>query len=377
MKHSQKIDVIQHALDNGINDHEYEVYELLQAPGFYERVQPYPCDILPQQFGYWFHTGPGLASNLTPTYAHKIYSTNEARILGTDGVVVYKGDWIDSMSLNYVAEDSVNVSLGRESTTFSIPASQRFLRGDYFLGFNSSHKNYAHWTTDQLPLLYYYKTKLMESGVRLLLPGNATSFLQQYVELLNIPKSVIDYIDDSVVAVQRLIYSSSFSFDSIPPSIIKLIDGFKKDCLPDLAKSKKGIFVSRKDTSVRTLLNEEAISKILSSEGFEVIVPGRMSVNDQISAFQSADCVIGTHGAALANLMFCRPETQVIELFPEYTVSPHFWMLASYFGLKYGAIFGTSFDQDVALTDQSGSWEGSFVINAETLKKSLRLLGRG
>ena len=311
---------------------------------------------------------------MTRTYPHKVYTTNEARLLGTDGVVVYRGNWVDSMSLNYVEQHSANVRLNEKGGDFTISSPQRRLVGTYFLGFNSSHRNYAHWTTDQLPLLYYYKKKLMVSGVRLILPKNASSFLLQYLNILQIPRDFIEFVGVEVIEVEKLIYSSFFSFDAIPSSVISLIGNFKKEHLINKVDIRKKIFVSRKDTSIRSLLNEDRISQMLSEEGFETIVPGKLTVEQQIDAFHGADCVVGAHGAGLANVMFCRPQTQVIELFPEYTVSPHFWMLASYFGLKYGVIFGTSFDQDMALNDRSGSWEAPFVVNEEALKKSLHFL---
>jgi len=42
---------------------------------------------------------------------------------------------------------------------------------------------------------------------------------------------------------------------------------------------------------------------------------GTMSVLEQIELFSNADVVIGTHGAGLANILFCKPNTKVIEIF--------------------------------------------------------------
>jgi hypothetical protein len=371
MPEIQKIDIIQHALDNGINDEDYTLREVLAAPKSFDRTAPDPCDILPRQFGFWFHTGPGFADLQTRTYRHVVYEASDVRVLGQDGIVVYRGNWIDSMSLNYVSEDNPASQFRRLRGGLTIGPPARHLMGSHFMGFNSGHRNYAHWTTDHLPLLQYYKVNLLSQGVRLLLPKNKASFVEQYIALLQIPDSSIDYIGDEVVAVEHLIYSSFFSFDAIPASIIGLLRDFKTGALQKGGERRKGIFVSRSDTHIRTLLNEPAISRSLSGKGFDIVVPGKMTVEAQIDAFRSADCVVGAHGAGLANIMFCEPGTRVIELFPEYTVSPHFWMLASHFGLDYGAVFGTSFDQDAALSDQRGSWEAPFLINEVALVKAL------
>lgn len=53
--------------------------------------------------------------------------------------------------------------------------------------------------------------------------------------------------------------------------------------------------------------------KILALEG--------MSLKDQIITFRDASCVILQHGAAMANLIWCRPGTLVIEIGPEDEIS--------------------------------------------------------
>ena len=36
--------------------------------------------------------------------------------------------------------------------------------------------------------------------------------------------------------------------------------------------------------------------------------------NDQVLTFNSADIIVGLHGAGFANLPFCKPNTKVVEL---------------------------------------------------------------
>jgi capsular polysaccharide biosynthesis protein len=56
---------------------------------------------------------------------------------------------------------------------------------------------------------------------------------------------------------------------------------------------------------------------------------------EQINAFRGAKVVVGPHGAGLANLMFCRPGTTVVELFNRSYVNGLYWRLAALRGLDY------------------------------------------
>lgn len=59
-------------------------------------------------------------------------------------------------------------------------------------------------------------------------------------------------------------------------------------------------------------------------------------------AFARADAVVGSHGAALANLAFCRPGTRVLELPPSAQAYPYFFTLSASGGLRYDGLIGPS-----------------------------------
>ena len=52
------------------------------------------------------------------------------------------------------------------------------------------------------------------------------------------------------------------------------------------------------------------------------------SVQEQIDHFAGAEVVVAPHGAALANLVFCRPGVRVLELFAPRYVNPCYWTIA-------------------------------------------------
>jgi len=374
---SADIRVIEHALDNGRYNEDYCVTEILSESTTFHHVKPIPCAPLPRQFGFWFHIGPGFAPLESSTYHHNLLSADNVKLLGQDGIPVFRNGWVDSTSLNYCREDLPGCQFQRTEDRLRIAVSDRVLRGKYFLGFNAGYSNYAHWLTDQLPLLWHYRQAYMDKDVGLLLPRDLPTFAQNYIAMIGIPKSAVTLIGDEVVDIDTLLFGTAFSFDAIPNSVVNLLKSFRESLtLTDLPR-RKGIYISRRDTTIRTLLNEKAVCALMQQAGFDIIVPGEMSVQAQIDAFYRADIVIGCHGAGMANIIYCKPGTRVLELFPEYTVSAHFWMLASYFDLRYGAIFGTSFDQDRAFEDQAGSWDAPFVVQEDALIEYLRAADDG
>ncbi len=371
LSESIRLEIVQHALDNGVRNADYQILGELEVPKSVRLLSPTPCEILPRQFGFWFNTGPGFSAPDIVTYRHRLVEVLDAWVLGQDGVPVYAQGWVDTAALNYVRWHLNGCQVERIDGGIATRSPSRQIRGSVFIGFNAGHNNYAHFVTDQLPLLYYYKIHLAPLGIKLLLPTDQAPFFREYIQLLDVPSELVELIGDEVVSVERLIHPSVFSFDAIPLSVVDLLKAFRNEVPSAVGAARRRLFVSRKDAPARTLLNERALEKLLAAQGYETLVPGTLSVADQIAAFRNAECVVAAHGAALANIVFCEPGTRIVELFPEYTVSPHFWVLASHFDLSYGTVIGTSFDQDHALQDQSGSWEGAFVISEAALLRAL------
>lgn len=76
------------------------------------------------------------------------------------------------------------------------------------------------------------------------------------------------------------------------------------------------IFISRGSALDRSDLElEKSIMNYLEPSGFHAIDPSMFSVQEQISIFSEAKIIVGLHGGALANMIWCAPGAQVIEIF--------------------------------------------------------------
>ncbi|MBM4053980.1 MAG: DUF563 domain-containing protein [Planctomycetes bacterium] len=77
------------------------------------------------------------------------------------------------------------------------------------------------------------------------------------------------------------------------------------------------IYLSRQNNSLRKLLNEKEIGDFLVKNGFEILSPEKLSIEETIGYFNTADIVIGPAGSALTNTIFCKEESKIIILLKE------------------------------------------------------------
>lgn len=75
------------------------------------------------------------------------------------------------------------------------------------------------------------------------------------------------------------------------------------------------IFISRKDAKIRNMTNEDEIFQLFEKYGFVRYNLAHMSLLEQIALFHHAKIIVAAHGTGLANLIFCKPHTKIIEIF--------------------------------------------------------------
>jgi len=121
------------------------------------------------------------------------------------------------------------------------------------------------------------------------------------------------------------------------------------------AQSQNRLYVSRRDSNRRQMVNEAELEDRLSSYGFQVIVPSTMTPNLQLRALSEAKVVVAPHGAGLTNLIACQSGTMVHELFHPMKGTD------AYAGLSHALDLPYSFS---VLTDKGGDYKGHLDIEA-------------
>ena len=119
-------------------------------------------------------------------------------------------------------------------------------------------------------------------------------------------------------------------------------------------KPGRKIYISRADAARRKVSNCEEIEQMVSALGFEVVTLGQLSFIEQAKIFYTSDLIIGEHGAGLANLVFCREGTKVIEIFSAFWMYPCFYAIAKAARLEYHFLV-TGLDQIHPFAERMGT----------------------
>ena len=78
------------------------------------------------------------------------------------------------------------------------------------------------------------------------------------------------------------------------------------------------IYISRQNSKYRNIVNEDDLIKFLKGKGYRILDLNHFTIRNQIEMFAKAEVVISPTGSGLANIIFCKPGTKVIEIAPEY-----------------------------------------------------------
>jgi hypothetical protein len=107
----------------------------------------------------------------------------------------------------------------------------------------------------------------------------------------------------------------------------------------------------------RLMHNEDEVARRLAAKGFYVIEPGSLSLEEQISLFKGAEHVVGSVGAGMTNIVFCRPGTNVTFLSSGMFPDTFFWFIAMHRQLNYVDIRG-----DRVTFDDPVLWQAGFTV---------------
>ena len=115
------------------------------------------------------------------------------------------------------------------------------------------------------------------------------------------------------------------------------------------------IYVYRNPAGHRSLRNNDEVLAKMTQLGFKAVDPGMLSFEDQVRVFSNARAVVGVHGAGMTNILWCRPGTTVLELYPEKLDDIGYRFLSNLMGHRHAVLHCEQFDhpRGVAYADIS------------------------
>ena len=163
---------------------------------------------------------------------------------------------------------------------------------------------------------------------------------KQFIEVIEYFSNInykIEYITNhSIINVDTLVFCTDFwnSLDNTMfHSIVKedfFVDKFaieviKEKIEPYHVKPFRKVYFQRKKSQGRYLSNTVELELLLKSQGFEFILPERLSFQEQLKLFSESKIIIGISGAAFSNIIFMQENTHAI-IFSPNTVASNYYI---------------------------------------------------
>ena len=199
--------------------------------------------------------------------------------------------------------------------------------------------NYYHWVVDLMPrllVLYNYKLSDLENR-SIIIHGSIKPYEDDSLALLGVKKyKIVRLKSFETINVKDLIVAD-YQDLNIPFPL------WKKQLLRKLnfngaTAAKKKIYLLRGKQAKRQLIGEERLISIMRELDFDIIDPQQLSFFEQINVFNQAEIVVSLHGAALTNMLFCKPKTLIIELRSTHLPPEFYSAIAETYDLSFDTI---------------------------------------
>lgn len=200
---------------------------------------------------------------------------------------------------------------------------------------------YYHWMTEILPRITLLLGDLRsDPEIKLLISSHKYSYVEETLKTLGISENQYVYANGKYIyATDKLLFPTpSFSGKSSREGIKRtrdiLVSRFENTNVSIYNDRDKVVFIRRKHVSVRKINNFEDLIRSFVDVNPKlknkiIVFNGDEGLEKTIEIFRSARLVVGSHGAGLANVMFCCPGTKVIEFMPEKSINLCFWNLCN------------------------------------------------
>jgi capsular polysaccharide biosynthesis protein len=261
--------------------------------------------------------------------------------LFTIGVISGAGNLLGDLSYQHSPLSHITAA---DNGTMDIRwfASPRSYSGTVFsmLSGGGSASNYGHWLIDALPRIHLLqKAGLFDQIDYFLVPAYSASYHKDTLELLGIAAAKV------IVAHHRMHIKAELLIATTHPrgnrSMLVphwLIEWHRASYLhlADISKTySKRVYISRRDSSLRNVINEDELMARLSANGFVSYRLADLSFREKIALFAQAEFIISASGAGLNTLMYAKPGCKVLEIFPEGMVHAQFYDICAACGLCY------------------------------------------
>lgn len=203
--------------------------------------------------------------------------------------------------------------------------------------------NYYHWLVDVFPRFELLRRAPIRIDKYIMNVNGTIPFQNETLAALGISrKQLIESHDGTHYQADTLVVPAVLNTRTLMPGWALPV--IRRELLTNRGITPiagyERIYVSRLNAGHRRTENEQALIRILEGFGCRTVYMEQHSVADAARIFSSCDIVVAPHGAGLANLVFCRPGTKVVELFAPRYVNLCYWAISQHAGLDYHYLIG-------------------------------------
>ncbi|MBE9039612.1 tetratricopeptide repeat protein [Oscillatoriales cyanobacterium LEGE 11467] len=195
---------------------------------------------------------------------------------------------------------------------------------------------------------------------------------------LGIPENKIIESDrhPHVRADRLLVPSLPSHFSWLSPESVKFLRQTFLPKINRLSETPERIYISRAKTRYRHLFNEAEVLELLKEYGFVSVYLEELSLDEQIHLFSQVKAVVAPHGSGLTNIIFCQPQTSVVEIVSPNYLRHYFGAISQLLHLNHYYLRGEIFTcYPMRQLMYPNSMTEDIQINLDTLRKILERIG--
>ena len=189
---------------------------------------------------------------------------------------------------------------------------------------SGANTNYFHFLLETLPRLAMADTFLEWKGYPILIEIDLPPQMEEALNLINTHnRAIIRVKRFSRIQVDRLVVPGRISLIRENYDLTHRFEHdfvFAKEFTDEVhgklnlpaAQPNKLLYISRRGTSFRRLLNEDEIESYIVRHGFEIVRPELLSFEEQRQLFSQAKLICGPSGSGITNMMLAPAGTRVL-----------------------------------------------------------------
>lgn len=243
---------------------------------------------------------------------------------------------------------------------------------------SAGYNNFFHFLLDTLGRLRYFNKVDVDIDYYYTLSN--TKFQKELLKIFKIPDEKIITADYKThIEADNLLATSLPGDNTMSETRYKPFKDFEtcqfiRNTILQISEAtqirtdSKLVYIQRRGS--RSLDNEPELLEALQTFGkWNIVSLEDHTILEQANIFYNADVIVAMHGAGLANIIYCKPNTSVVEIINPAYASPLYYQIANLFQLKYFPFIGNTKE---GLISKKNNIKGNVHVDVQPIVSQIR-----